>query len=152
MARHNPSLGRARHPQKRKPKLPSYAAIDLACNSILKEIVSQRLDAEGAEPSVPVLLGCGISSSTAAMLATYPINIVRTRLQIAGMEEGAVVPKPWEVVRETMKADGMRGFYRGLLPNMIKVLPATGISYTMFSVVSERVNGLLPQRRDAISR
>ena len=129
-----------------------YAAIDLACNSILKEIVSQRLDAEGAEPSVPVLLGCGISSSTAAMLATYPINIVRTRLQIAGMEEGAVVPKPWEVVRETMKADGMRGFYRGLLPNMIKVLPATGISYTMFSVVSERVNRLLPPRRDAISR
>ena len=86
------------------------------------------------------------------MLATYPINIVRTRLQIAGMEEGAVVPKPWEVVRETMKADGMRGFYRGLLPNMIKVLPATGISYTMFSVVSERVNRLLPPRRDAISR
>ena len=111
--------------------------------------------AEGAEPSVPVLLGCGISSSTAAMLATYPINIVRTRLQIAGMEEGAVVPKPWEVVRETMKADGMRGFYRGLLPNMIKVLPATGISYTMFSVVSERANRLLDQSSrsvDTISR
>ena len=33
MARHNPSLGRARHPQKREPKLPSYAAIDLGTNS-----------------------------------------------------------------------------------------------------------------------
>ena len=31
------------------------------------------------------------------------------------------------------------GLYRGLVPNMLKVLPATGISYTLFSLLNERL-------------
>jgi solute carrier family 25 phosphate transporter 23/24/25/41 len=77
------------------------------------------------------------------MLATYPINLIRTRLQAAGLPANqgtaAAYAGPMDVVRQTAKADGLRGFYRGLLPNMLKVLPATGISYSVFSVVSARV-------------
>jgi hypothetical protein len=50
-----------------------YAAIDLGCNALLKEAVSAHLEsAQGGAgtPSVPLLLGCGITSSTMAMLAT----------------------------------------------------------------------------------
>jgi solute carrier family 25 phosphate transporter 23/24/25/41 len=78
------------------------------------------------------------------MLATYPVNLIRTRLQAAGLPANqgtaaAAYAGPMDVVRQTVKADGLRGFYRGLLPNMLKVLPATGISYSVFSVVSARV-------------
>ena len=57
--------------------------IDLAANSCLKEAVGDALARRGAEPGVPTLLGCGMASSTVAMLATYPLNLVRTRLQVS---------------------------------------------------------------------
>ena len=72
------------------------------------------------------------------VLIADPINLVRTRLQTAGMGGNRSLG-PIEVIRHTLESDGPRGFYRGLLPNMLKVLPATGISYTVFSIVSERV-------------
>eukprot|EP01047_Picozoa_sp_COSAG01_P099156 COSAG01_NODE_29224_length_642_cov_1.324125_1_plen_57_part_01 len=38
---------------------------------------------------MPLLLGCGVTSSTTAMLATYPLNLLRTRLQVAGLQRAA---------------------------------------------------------------
>ena len=35
-------------------------------------------------PSVFVLLGCGTISSTCGQLATYPLALIRTRLQAQG--------------------------------------------------------------------
>lgn len=32
-----------------------------------------------------MLLGCGMLSSSVAMVATYPLSLVRTRLQASGM-------------------------------------------------------------------
>ena len=37
------------------------------------------------------------------------------------------------------KKDGFRGFYRGIAPNFLKVLPAVSISY----VIYERAKGML---------
>ena len=47
-----------------------YAGIDLMTNSTLREYVTRRYQAAGAEPGIPELLGCGMASSTTAMLAT----------------------------------------------------------------------------------
>ena len=61
-----------------------YAGIDLMANSSLRED-ARRYQAAGAEPGIPELLGCGMASSTTAMLATYPLNVIRTRMQTGGM-------------------------------------------------------------------
>ena len=37
------------------------------------------------DPGVFVLLGCGTISSTCGQLASYPLALVRTRLQAAGL-------------------------------------------------------------------
>jgi len=41
--------------------------------------------------------------------------------------EGAVT-----LLRVIIKRDGLRGLYRGLLPNFVKVLPAVSISYVVY--------------------
>ena len=37
------------------------------------------------KPTVPVLLGCGIVSSACGQLASYPLLLVRTRLQVCAV-------------------------------------------------------------------
>ena len=41
---------------------------------------------ESADPGVFLLLACGTASSTCGQLASYPLSLVRTRLQAQGME------------------------------------------------------------------
>jgi solute carrier family 25 (mitochondrial phosphate transporter), member 23/24/25/41 len=36
------------------------------------------------------------------------------------------------LLRGIVKTEGLRGLYRGLLPNFVKVLPAVSISYVVY--------------------
>ena len=41
-------------------------------------------------------------------------------------------------VVQTLRAGGVLSLYQGLLPNLLKVLPATSISYAVYDVLSKR--------------
>jgi solute carrier family 25 phosphate transporter 23/24/25/41 len=112
-----------------------YAGIDLAVNSLLKDYVASECEKRGEEPGIFTLLGCGMLSSTTAMFLTYPLNFVRTRLQASGLPGRPVYTGLGDVVRQTVKADGFAGLYRGTLPNLMKVLPATSVSYAVFELL-----------------
>ena len=113
-----------------------YAGIDLMANSVLKEALSEWYQRRGVEPGVPELLGCGMASSTAAMLCTYPLNLVRTRLQASGMPGAPSYNGPLECFMRILREEGTSGLYRGVVPNLAKVLPATSISYAVYDLLS----------------
>ena len=45
---------------------------------------------QSADPGVFLLLACGTASSTCGQLASYPLSLVRTKLQAQGMKLRAV--------------------------------------------------------------
>ncbi|PNJ45630.1 SLC25A25 isoform 6, partial [Pongo abelii] len=61
-----------------------YAGIDLAVYETLKNAWLQRYAVNSADPGVFVLLACGTMSSTCGQLASYPLALVRTRMQAQG--------------------------------------------------------------------
>lgn len=50
----------------------------------LKNSWLQRYATDSANPGVFVLLACGTTSSTCGQLASYPLALVRTRMQAQG--------------------------------------------------------------------
>ncbi|XP_042563062.1 calcium-binding mitochondrial carrier protein SCaMC-2-like, partial [Clupea harengus] len=58
-----------------------YAGIDLAVYETLKNSWLQRNTAGSGDPGVLVLVGCGTVSSTCGQLASYPLALIRTRMQ-----------------------------------------------------------------------
>ena len=121
-----------------------YAGIDLAVNSAFKDVASRVYSARGEEPGVSAVLACGMISSTMAMLMTYPINLVRTRLQASGMPGTPEYAGPLDVVRQAVRAGGLSALYQGLLPNLLKVLPATSISYAVYDRLCKDAPGMAP--------
>ncbi|XP_050579024.1 calcium-binding mitochondrial carrier protein SCaMC-2 isoform X1 [Bombus affinis] len=109
-----------------------YAGIDLAVYETLKNRYLQTHD-KNEQPPFWILLLCGTASSTAGQVCSYPLALVRTRLQ-ADMSPG----KPNTMVavfKEIIKNEGIRGLYRGLTPNFLKVAPAVSISYMVYETV-----------------
>jgi solute carrier family 25 folate transporter 32 len=82
-------------------------------------------------------------SSGAKLVAgavTYPYQVLRSRLQNYQADErfGRGFSG---VVRKTWSEEGVRGFYRGLVPGVIRVMPATWVTFLVY----ENVKYYLPR-------
>ncbi|KAF7134834.1 hypothetical protein RHSIM_Rhsim08G0123300 [Rhododendron simsii] len=78
----------------------------------------------------------GASSKLAAILLTYPFQVIRSRLQQRPSKGGIpIYMDSWHVVKETARFEGFRGFYRGITPNMLKNVPAASITFIVYENV-----------------
>ncbi|KAJ4932009.1 hypothetical protein JOQ06_010444 [Pogonophryne albipinna] len=109
-----------------------YAGIDLAVYETLKNAWLQRNAADSADPGVLVLLGCGTISSTCGQLASYPLALIRTRMQAQAAHEGKSKLTMVGQFKHIISHEGVPGLYRGLTPNFLKVIPAVSISYVVY--------------------
>lgn len=57
---------------------------------------------ESADPGVFVLLACGTASSTCGQLASYPLSLVRTKLQAQGKHSCALCRHIGTTVHSTL--------------------------------------------------
>uniref|UniRef100_UPI00358E99CC mitochondrial adenyl nucleotide antiporter SLC25A24-B-like n=1 Tax=Myxine glutinosa TaxID=7769 RepID=UPI00358E99CC len=110
-----------------------YAGIDLAIYETLKNRWLQKHN-ERVNPGVFVLLGCATASSTCGQLASYPLVLVRTRMQAAASQQpfDSKQVSMSNLFRSIWRNEGFSGLYRGLVPNFMKVIPAVGISYVVY--------------------
>ncbi|XP_072176188.1 solute carrier family 25 member 32-like [Diadema setosum] len=74
-----------------------------------------------------------------AVVTTYPYQVVRSRLQDQHAKYNSVLG----TVKTTYRGEGWRGFYKGLLPNLLRVTPATCITFVVYEKIS---HALLPKR------
>ncbi|XP_051954272.1 calcium-binding mitochondrial carrier protein SCaMC-1-like [Xyrauchen texanus] len=109
-----------------------YAGIDLAVYETMKNAWLSHYATETANPGVVVLLGCGTISSTCGQLASYPLALIRTRMQAQASMEGSEQVSMTKLVKKIMEKEGFFGLYRGILPNFMKVIPAVSISYVVY--------------------
>ncbi|KAG5666949.1 hypothetical protein PVAND_014954 [Polypedilum vanderplanki] len=131
-----------------------YAGIDLAVYETLKKsYLSQYGDQ--SRPPVLLLLACGSISSSLGQLCSYPLALVRTRLQAQTVTQSRVnvnvagVPFVQQhrvkentmtsVFKKILRDEGFFGLYRGVVPNFIKVLPAVSISYIVYEFSSQKL-------------
>ncbi|XP_057356470.1 mitochondrial adenyl nucleotide antiporter SLC25A24 isoform X4 [Manis pentadactyla] len=99
---------------------------------LLKSYWLDNFAKDSVNPGVMVLLGCGALSSTCGQLASYPLALVRTRMQAQAMVEGTPQVNMVGLFRRIVSKEGIPGLYRGITPNFMKVLPAVGISYVVY--------------------
>jgi len=67
-----------------------------------------------------------------AASVTYPYQVVRARLQDQHKEYSGVFP----VMKNTWRYEGWKGFYKGIVPNLLRVVPATAITFVVYESVS----------------
>ncbi|XP_078524567.1 mitochondrial adenyl nucleotide antiporter SLC25A24 [Lissotriton helveticus] len=116
-----------------------YAGIDLAIYETLKNAWLTKYATDSPNPGVLVLLACGTISSTCGQLASYPLALIRTRMQAQASIEGGPQLNMVGLFRKIVEKEGLLGLYRGITPNFMKVLPAVSISYVVYEKMKEKM-------------
>ncbi|EEB19211.1 conserved hypothetical protein [Pediculus humanus corporis] len=111
-----------------------YAGIDLAVYETLKNTYISKHGGSDEQPAVALLLACGTISTICGQVCSYPLALVRTRLQakVVTTAEDQKNCKMSTVFKTIIQKEGFMGLYRGIAPNFLKVIPAVSISYVVY--------------------
>ncbi|XP_070642097.1 mitochondrial adenyl nucleotide antiporter SLC25A24-like isoform X2 [Bos indicus] len=90
------------------------------------------------DPGIAILLGCSTLSNACGQMASFPLNLIRTRMQAQALEEKGTTSMI-QLIQDIYNKEGRRGFFRGVTPNIIKVLPSVCISCVTFEKVKGHV-------------
>lgn len=108
----------------------------MAVNFTIYETLKQmtRTLSSSNEVSVPTRLVYGGISGAVAQTITYPLDVLRRRLQSSGLlgfDYRGVLDALGRMYRE----EGIMSFYRGMLPNYLKMVPAISVSFVVYETV-----------------
>ncbi|CAL2227612.1 unnamed protein product [Prunus armeniaca] len=84
-----------------------------------------------------VSLACGSLSGIASSTATFPLDVVRRRMQLEGAGGRARIYNTGLVgtFKHIIRTEGLRGLYRGILPEYYKVVPSVGIVFMTYETL-----------------
>jgi hypothetical protein len=89
--------------------------------------------ADGPQDLVLSPLGCmasGAVSGCLSSLLTFPADTVRRRMQIRGLVRHGT--NSVSEIGRVFRTEGVRGLYRGILPELLKVTPMVGFTFCVY--------------------
>ena len=96
----------------------------------------------GEPPSVVNTLLATVASKTAATLITSPIEVIKTRMRMASTRNFGLV----QSIRAVWNEAGIVGFYRGMVPALLRLMPAQCLMFITYEGVKARLDQLTHNR------
>lgn len=107
----------------------SHGAVQFVAYERLKKLIASK---DGQSPTSVQYLMMSSASKIVASTITYPYQVIRCRLQLSPITASYKYNTIFDVVGKTWRGEGIIGFYKGLVPNTIRVLPGTCITFLVY--------------------
>ncbi len=132
-----------------------YAGLKFYVYQSLKQHYWRQKQADDAlQPSspqklpVPVMLTFGAGAGLVAQTLTYPLDVVRRRMQVQGLKlppaqqqaalqarNQTVLQSTWHGLVTIGRQQGTKALFAGLSINYMKVIPSTAIGFTLYDTM-----------------
>ncbi|RDW91165.1 hypothetical protein BP5796_02330 [Coleophoma crateriformis] len=126
--------------------IPTVAGVApyVGLNFMTYELVRQYFTPEGDKnPSALRKLAAGGISGAVAQTCTYPFDVLRRRFQINTMSGmGYQYKSIFDAVKVIVAQEGLRGLYKGIVPNLLKVFPSMSASWLSFETTRDFLTSL----------
>ncbi|KAI9893252.1 MAG: hypothetical protein M1814_000380 [Vezdaea aestivalis] len=121
--------------------VPTVAGVApyVGLNFMTYEAVRQYFTPEGEKtPTAARRLAAGAISGAVAQTCTYPFDVLRRRFQINTMSGmGYQYKSISDAIFIIVKEEGVRGLYKGIVPNLLKVAPSMASSWLTFEMTRD---------------
>ncbi|KAL2314788.1 Mitochondrial carrier domain-containing protein [Schizosaccharomyces pombe] len=84
----------------------------------------------------------GAGAGYAMWLAAYPFDIVKSKIQTDGFLSKATYKNSWQCAKGIYTKAGLRGFYRGFVPVLVRAAPANAVTFYVYETVSQHIRHL----------
>jgi solute carrier family 25 folate transporter 32 len=103
----------------------SHVMIQFPLYEAMKDQLAE-LDQFNSASCTGVVMISSVASKAVAGLLTYPLETIRTRKQVFSTSSHK------QILKDIIKNQGMRGFYKGMTASLIKSIPATAITLCLY--------------------
>ncbi|KAK7303803.1 hypothetical protein RJT34_14720 [Clitoria ternatea] len=95
---------------------------------------------------------CGLAAGTCAKLVCHPLDVVKKRFQIEGLQRhpryGARVEhrayrNMFDATQRILQTEGWAGLYKGIVPSTIKAAPAAAVTFVAYELTSDWLEYIL---------
>ena len=87
-------------------------------------------------PTIGMSLTCGSAAGLVSSTATFPLDLVRRRLQLQGQSRSSKVYGSYiGAFRDIVTTEGWKGLYSGILPEYYKVIPGVAIAFCAYELM-----------------
>jgi solute carrier family 25 phosphate transporter 23/24/25/41 len=108
----------------------------VAINFTTYETLKRTFVSDHRPPTVIESLMYGAVAGATAQTATYPIDLLRRRLQLQGIGGQPILyTGPFHALRTIVRDEGITALYRGMIPCYLKVVPAISISFCTYELM-----------------
>mmetsp|Transcript_26921 Transcript_26921/g.65444 ORF Transcript_26921/g.65444 Transcript_26921/m.65444 type:complete len:312 (-) Transcript_26921:89-1024(-) len=122
-----------------------FSALNFTFYEIIKEAVARayarRVNSD-RRPHVLLSAAYGAASGALSMTTLYPLDVIKRSLMAVGMTRAA--DKQYrhggDAARGILRDQGVRGFYRGILPSYLKVIPTVSLTFTSYELLKRWFN------------
>ena len=112
--------------------LVSHGVTQFCVYEELKGIVVGSKDKNGKGAPNPIESACiGAASKLIATTVTYPIQVVKARVQ-QRQQDPRITPNAVRIVRDVIRKEGPSSLYKGLGANLMRVAPAAAITFCTY--------------------
>ncbi|KAL2109383.1 hypothetical protein VUR80DRAFT_2515 [Thermomyces stellatus] len=131
--------------------LPTVAGVApyVGLNFMTYEVARKYLTPDGdANPSAVRKLLAGAISGAVAQTCTYPFDVLRRRFQINTMSGmGYQYKSISDAIKVIIAQEGLRGMYKGIIPNLLKVAPSMASSWLSFEISRDFLLSVKPEEQ-----
>jgi len=100
------------------------------------EAMTRRGDATKPISTVHMMTAGGCAGMC-SWLFTYPIDFVKSRLQVDGLAGIRVYSGIWNCIAKTYQDEGARGFFRGMSSTLIRSFPVNAVTFSVVTWILE---------------
>ncbi len=115
-----------------------YVGLQMSIYKLAQQLLPTRADGSSA---VYWKMASGAAAGLVAQSLMYPGDTLRRRMQTNGIGgEARVYNSTWHCCQIIMRKEGVKGFYRGLTANSLKVFPLAGFQFVFFDLLKVALN------------
>lgn len=117
-----------------------YSGLAFGSFETLKIVLAKQDPSSSSKDiSTTMKMVCGALSGFVAQSATYPIDVIRRRMQTDGLINSQDVRynSMTQTAKHIFKTEGMKGFFKGVTLNWIKGPIAVGVSFATFDLLKD---------------
>lgn len=90
-------------------------------------------------PSYKIALYGGLAGE-ALWLASYPFDVVKSKMQTDGFGDKQKFRTMRACFAATWRADGIRGFWRGIIPTLFRAMPVSAGTFAVVEMTMRAIN------------